>query len=61
MTERDHKETLLAPIYERFTEGFETMGLKQANALLEELNWGFVAQVTYDCSGSENETAHAVV
>ena len=55
MTERDHKETLLAPIYERFTEGFETMDLKQANALLEELNWGFVAQVTYDCSGSRRD------
>ena len=28
---------LLAPVYEWFTEGFETRDLKEAKALLEEL------------------------
>ena len=29
--------TLLAPIYGWFTEGFDTVGLREAKALLEEL------------------------
>lgn len=29
---------LLAPVYRWFTEGFDTLDLKEANALLEELN-----------------------
>ena len=29
---------LLAPIYDWFTEGFETLDLKDAKALLDELN-----------------------
>ncbi len=37
MTERDHKETPLAPKFERFTEGFDTADLKDAKGLLEEL------------------------
>jgi hypothetical protein len=28
---------LLAPVYGWFTEGFDTLGLKQAKALLDEL------------------------
>ena len=28
----------LAPVYSWFTEGFETKGLREAKALLEELN-----------------------
>jgi hypothetical protein len=28
---------LLAPVYEWFTEGFDTRDLKEANALLQEL------------------------
>jgi predicted ATPase len=28
---------LLAPVYGRFTEGFDTLDLKEAKALLEEL------------------------
>ena len=28
---------LLAPVYRRFTEGFETVDLKEAKVLLEEL------------------------
>jgi predicted ATPase len=28
---------LLAPVYGRFTEGFDTLGLKEARALLDEL------------------------
>jgi predicted ATPase len=34
---RDEARDLLAPIYGWFTEGFETLDLKQAKALLEEL------------------------
>ena len=34
---RDAASDLLAPIYGWFTEGFETLDLKQAKALLEEL------------------------
>jgi hypothetical protein len=29
---------LLAPVYGWFTEGFDTVGLKDANALLNQLN-----------------------
>ena len=29
---------LLAPVYERFTEGFDTRDLKSAKALLDELS-----------------------
>ena len=29
---------LLAPVYERFTEGFDTTDLKEAKALLDELS-----------------------
>jgi hypothetical protein len=28
---------LLQPVYDRFTEGFDTAGLKTANALLDSL------------------------
>ena len=34
---RDEARDLLAPIYGWFTEGFETMDLKDAKALLDEL------------------------
>jgi predicted ATPase len=34
---RDEARDLLAPIYGWFTEGFDTLDLKQAKALLEEL------------------------
>jgi hypothetical protein len=30
-------QDLLTPIYDWFTEGFDTLDLKKANALLEEL------------------------
>jgi predicted ATPase len=33
----DAARDLLAPIYGWFTEGFDTLDLKEANALLEEL------------------------
>ena len=33
---RDEAHDLLAPIYDRFTEGFNTLDLKQAKALLDE-------------------------
>jgi predicted ATPase len=29
---------LLAPVYERFTEGFDTADVKEAKALLDELS-----------------------
>ena len=32
-----HARELLAPVYEWFTEGFDTRDLKDAKALLEEL------------------------
>jgi predicted ATPase len=35
--QRDAARDLLAPVYEWFTEGFDTRDLKQAKALLEEL------------------------
>jgi TOMM system kinase/cyclase fusion protein len=35
--ERDEARALLAPVYDWFTEGFDTADLKQARALLEEL------------------------
>jgi len=34
---RDEARELLAPIYAWFTEGFDTLDLKQAKALLDEL------------------------
>jgi predicted ATPase len=34
---RDEARQLLAPIYAWFTEGFDTLDLKQAKALLDEL------------------------
>jgi predicted ATPase len=35
---RDEARELLAPIYGWFTEGFDTLDLKDAKALLDELN-----------------------
>ena len=34
---RDEAQDLLAPVYGWFTEGFDTLDLRQAKALLEEL------------------------
>jgi predicted ATPase len=34
---RDEARDLLAPVYNWFTEGFDTLDLKEAKALLEEL------------------------
>jgi len=34
---REEARELLAPVYGWFTEGFDTLDLKQAKALLEEL------------------------
>jgi predicted ATPase len=34
---RQQARDLLAPIYGRFTEGFDTLDLKEAKALLDEL------------------------
>jgi predicted ATPase len=34
---RDEARNLLAPVYEWFTEGFDTLDLKEAKALLDEL------------------------
>ncbi len=34
---RDEARALLAPLYGWFTEGFETLDLKEAKALLDEL------------------------
>jgi predicted ATPase len=34
---RDEARELLAPVYGWFTEGFETLDLKEARALLDEL------------------------
>jgi predicted ATPase len=33
----DEARQLLAPVYDRFTEGFETPDLRSAKALLDEL------------------------
>ncbi len=35
---RDEARELLAPVYGWFTEGFDTLGLKEAKALLEQLS-----------------------
>ena len=35
---RDAARDLLAPVYGWFTEGFDTLDLKEAKALLEELH-----------------------
>jgi predicted ATPase len=35
---RDEARELLASVYGRFTEGFDTLDLKDAKALLDELN-----------------------
>jgi predicted ATPase len=35
---RDEARTMLAEIYNWFTEGFDTLDLKEAKALLDELN-----------------------
>jgi predicted ATPase len=34
---RDEARNLLAPVYGWFTEGFDTLDLKEARALLDEL------------------------
>jgi hypothetical protein len=36
-SKREEARDLLAPIYGWFTEGFDTLDLKQAKALIEEL------------------------
>ena len=38
LTTEEIARAFLLPVYERFTEGFETADLKEANALLEQLN-----------------------
>ena len=35
---RQQARELLAPVYGRFTEGFDTLDLKEAKALLDECN-----------------------
>jgi predicted ATPase len=35
---RNEARDLLAPVYGRFTEGFDTLDLKEAKALLDELH-----------------------
>ena len=35
--EREQAHDLLAPVYDWFTEGFDTLDLKEAKALLEQL------------------------
>ena len=35
---RDEARELLAPVYVWFTEGFDTLDLKEAKALLDELS-----------------------
>ena len=35
---RDEARDLLAPVYGSFTEGFDTLNLKEAKALLDELH-----------------------
>jgi len=35
---RDEARDLLAPVYNWFTEGFDTLDLKEARALLDELH-----------------------
>jgi len=35
---RDEARALLAPVYGWFTEGFDTLDLKEAKALLDELH-----------------------
>ena len=35
---RDEARDLLAPVYDWFTEGFDTLDLKEAKALLDELH-----------------------
>ena len=35
---RDEARELLAPVYGSFTEGFDTLDLKEAKALLEQLS-----------------------
>jgi predicted ATPase len=37
---RDEARELLAPVYGWFTEGFDTLDLKEAKALLDELKVG---------------------
>jgi predicted ATPase len=35
---REQARDLLAPVYGRFTEGFDTLDLKEAKVLLDELS-----------------------
>ena len=42
---RDEARELLAPVYGWFTEGFNTLDLKQAKALLDELHSGMMAHI----------------
>ena len=37
LLKRDEARDLLAPVYGRFTKGFDTLDLKEAKALLDEL------------------------
>jgi predicted ATPase len=36
---RDEARELLVPVYDWFTEGFDTADLQEARALLDELGW----------------------
>ena len=46
---RDEARDLLAPVYGWFTEGFDTLDLKEAKALLDELgrNKKLVAEIAF--------------
>jgi len=46
---RSEARDLLAPVYGWFTEGFDAPDLKEAKALLEELNGAFASATVSDC------------
>jgi predicted ATPase len=52
---RDEAGELLAPVYGWFTEGFDTLDLKEAKALLEELASKAAQTITDEPAGGRQE------
>ena len=49
---RDHRRDLFRPVYDWFTEGFDSADLKDAKALLDELAYIAPLQVTFSTAST---------
>jgi tetratricopeptide (TPR) repeat protein len=54
---KDEARELLAPVYDWFTEGFDTRDLKEAKALLDDLAWTYSGMGRYHKQQGNTEQA----